>query len=143
MEANTEPNSDLRDLLSSPRKVTLLQQILGSQTGALSAVELAARNNITEREIRDHLRDLEERPSPIVTQLDATTSEIPDGIPQTYFAVTEYGIDLLKQAGIYEAVGMVYQVYTAAALELPEQDNRPVTIDDIESFDGRPTPGWL
>jgi hypothetical protein len=135
--------ADLRDVLDQT-KVRLLQQILASQTGALAAVELAARNEITESTIRDHLRSLQNRERPVVTQLDATTDDpVPNGIPRKYYAVTEYGIDLLQQLGLYEQIGILYDVYQAADLRLPEAEERPTNIEDIETYENRPSPDWL
>ena len=133
----------LRDILTDT-KLRLLQQILASQTGALSAVELAARNTITESTIRDHLHELTDRDEPIVTTLDAETDDpIPNGIPRKYYAVTEYGIDRLKQVGLYEQVGLLSDMYAAADLQLPHADDHPVTLEYIEEYDHRPSPGWL
>lgn len=94
-EMDGDRTNDLRDILV-PAKARLLQQILASTTGALSAVELAARNEITESTIRDHLRDLRNRDRPIVMSFEATESLVPNGIPCRYYAVTDYGIKLLK-----------------------------------------------
>lgn len=144
-EHETDPDrlSDLRAILTET-KVRLLQQILASPTGALSAVELAARNDITESTIRDHLRDLIERDRPIIRPLEAETDgRVPNGIPRKYYAVTEYGISLLKQVGLYEQIGILYDAYAAADLKLPDADERPVDINDIESYEHRPTPDWL
>lgn len=135
--------SDLRAILTQT-KVRLLQQILASSTGALSAVELAARNDITESTIRDHLRDLAHRDDSIIQTMDAETDDpVPNGIPRKYYAVTEYGIDLLNQVGLYEQIGILYDMYEAADLELPDADDRPVSIHDIEAYEHRPTPDWL
>lgn len=134
---------DLRDILNET-KIRLLQQILASRTGALSAVELAARNEITESTIRDHLRELADRDEPIVLTLEAETDgPVPNGIPRKYYAVTEYGIGLLKQVGMYEQIGILYDVYEAADLRLPDADGRPVSIEDIEDYPHRPAPDWL
>lgn len=142
-DTDSDRLSDLRAILTET-KIRLLQQILASPTGALSAVELAARNDITESTIRDHLRDLSQRDRPIVRTLDAETDDsVPNGIPRKYYAVTEYGIDLLKQVGLYEQIGILYDMYEAADLELPHADERPVAIEDIEAYEHRPTPGWL
>lgn len=131
---------DLQDILNET-KIRLLQQILASQTGALSAVELAARNTITESTIRDHLRELAERDDPIVTTLDAETDDpVPNGIPRKYYAVTVYGIELLQQVGLYEQIGLLYDMYEAADLQLPNADDRRVTITDIEQYEHRPSP---
>lgn len=144
-EHETDPDrlSDLRAILTET-KVRLLQQILASPTGALSAVELAARNDITESTIRDHLRDLMERERPIIQPLEAETDgRVPNGIPRKYYAVTEYGIGLLEQVGLYEQIGVLYDMYEAADLTLPAADERPVDINDIETYEHRPTPDWL
>lgn len=134
---------DLRDILTET-KIRLLQQILASRTGALSAVELAARNEITESTIRDHLRELADRDEPIVMTLEAETDDpVPNGIPRKYYAVTEYGIGLLKQIGMYEQIGILYDMYEAADLRLPDADDRPVSIEDIEDYPHRPEPDWL
>ncbi|RBI59990.1 hypothetical protein DMJ13_20090 [halophilic archaeon] len=60
-----------------------------------------------------------------------------------YFAVTEYSISLLKQADLYDQIGLLYDMYEAADLQLPDADNQPVTLDEIENYDHRPTPDWL
>lgn len=133
---------DLRDILSPP-KVRLLQQILASPTGALSAIELAARNEITESTIRDHLRDLRDRDREIVTGLNATISPVPNGIPRKYYAVSEYGVELLKQVNLYGQIGILFDMYEAADLELPSSETRSVDLEDIEGFDYRPQPDWL
>ncbi|WP_138007355.1 hypothetical protein [Halalkalirubrum salinum] len=134
--------ADLRAILVEP-KARLLQQILASPTGALSAVELAARNRITESTIRDHLRDLNNRDSEIVAVLEADASPVPNGIPRKYYAVTAYGIDLLKQVNLYEQIGVLYDMYEAAELELPDCDERSVTIAAIEAYEHRPSPEWI
>jgi len=132
---------DLRAILTKT-KVTLLQQMLASPTGALSAVELAARSEITESTIRDHLRDLTQRERPIVEVLEAETDDpVPNGIPRKYYAVSEYGIELLKQVGLYEQIGIIYDMYEAADLSVPA--DRPRDIEEIEGYEHRPTPEWL
>ncbi|NGM70269.1 hypothetical protein G6M89_14830 [Natronolimnobius sp. AArcel1] len=144
VEHNVDPDrlADLRAILTEP-KARLLQQILASQTGALSAVELAARNEITESTIRDHLRNLQNRDPKIVTVLEADASPVPNGIPRKYYAVTEYGIGLLKQVNLYDQIGILYDMYEAAELELPDIGKRPVTIEEIEWYEHRPSPDWL
>lgn len=134
--------ADLRTIVIEP-KAKLLQQILASPTGALSAVELAARNEITESTIRDHLRDLQNRDPEIVAVLEANTSPVPNGIPRKYYAVTEYGINLLDQLDLYEQIGLLYDMYEAAELNLPDRDERAVTITDIEEYEHRPSPDWI
>lgn len=132
----------LRTILH-PAKLRLLQQILASPTGALSAPELAARNEITDSTIRDHLQVLENHDPQIITALKPTESPVPHGIPRRYYAVTNYGTNLLKQTGQYEPVGVLYDAYEAADLELPIQEDHPVTLEDIETYEHRPEPSWL
>jgi predicted ArsR family transcriptional regulator len=142
-DIDTDRIEDLRDILSET-KIRLLQQILASQTGALSAVELAARNTITESTIRDHLRELSDRDNPVIRTLEPETDgPVPNGIPRKYYAVTEYGIDLLKQVGMYEQIGVLYDVYESADLRLPDPEDHPVDIEDIEEYPHRPVPDWL
>lgn len=76
-----------------------------------------------------------------MTTHDAGTDDpVPNGIPRKYYAVTEYGINLLKQVGLYEQVGILYE---AADLQLPDAGDRPVSIDDIEEYEHWPSPDWL
>lgn len=133
---------DLRRILN-PTKLRIIQQILASPTGALSAPELAARNTITDSTIRDHLQALRNCDPQIVTSLEPSESPVPHGIPRRYFAVTEYGVGLLKQTGFYEPVGMLFDAYEAADLSLPHTDGHPRSIEEIEEYQYRPEPDWL
>ena len=80
--------NDLRTVLS-PTKLRLLQQILASPTGALSAPELAARNTITSSTIRDHISDLRDTDPQIITTLEPTKSPVPAGAHARREAVPE------------------------------------------------------
>lgn len=137
-----ERMNDLRDVLI-PTNARLIQQILASSSGALSVVELAARNSISESSIRDHLRDLKDRDRPIVTSLDACESSVPRGIPERYYAVTKHGINLLRQAHLYHQIGALYDMYQSAELQLPDEESREVSLEDIEAYEHRPRPDWL
>lgn len=142
-DIDTDRIEDLRDILNET-KIRLLQQILASKTGALSAVELAARNTVTESTIRDHLRELSDRDEPIVMTLEIDTANpVPNGIPRKYYAVTEYGISLLQQVNMYDQIGVLYDMYEAADLRLPNADDRPANIETIEDYPHRPKPEWL
>lgn len=133
----------MRDLLK-PTKLRLVQQILATDTGVLNSKDLGARNTITESTIRDHLSDLRNTPPQIVTTLEPDIGErVRRSIPRTYFAVTEYGIELLNQVGMCEQLSMLYQVYEAADLEHPDGDDPPVTLEEIERYEGRPEADWL
>jgi len=135
----------LRDLqvVLSPVKLRIMQQILASSTGALSMPEFAVRNEITESTIRDHVRDLCDREQQIVTMLEPDVSPVPNGYPRKYAAVTSYGVELLKQVGQYEQVGVLYDMYEAAELSFPESRASSVSLEEIESFEHRPEPEWL
>lgn len=116
------------------RTLRLLQQILATEWGSLSARELAYRNpEITESTVRDHLREMATRDRPLVAKLNAKTHE--QNVPWTYYAVTEYAIELLKELGAYEGISVLYQMY--------EQMERTAHIERIEEFEHRPMPGWL
>lgn len=142
-DLDTDSLDELGGNLSKP-KIRLMQQILASPTGALSVIELTARNQITESTIRDHLRDLENREKPLVHALEVNTEGcIPRGIPRKYYAVSEIGIERLKQARLFDQVGILHDMYEAAELDLPNADDRAVTIEDVEAYPHRPTPDWL
>lgn len=125
--------ADMRTVLE-PRTLRILQQLLASDTGALSPKEVAFRNpDVTESTIRDHLRMLTEEG--LAEKLEPDVESIPNAIPRTYYAVSEYGIELLKQVGIYDGVAILYQVY--------QQMDRPEKIRAIEGWEHRPVPDWV
>ena len=125
--------ADMRAVLE-PRTLRILQQLLASDTGALSPKEVAFRNpDVTESTIRDHLRTLTEEG--LTEKLEPGVESIPNAIPRTYYAVSEYGIELLKQVGMYDGVAILYQVY--------REMDRPEDIQEIEEWEHRPTPDWL
>lgn len=120
----------IRSILDETR-LRLLQQILAYDDGALSVEELAYRNtDFKERTIDYHLRELEQRA--VVTKLKADTPR--NDLPSTYWAVTERGVELLKQLGFYEEIAVLSEADDA--LERTER------IREIEGFDGRPEPDW-
>lgn len=125
--------ADMRAVLE-PRTLRILQQLLASETGALSPKEVAFRNpDITESTVRDHLRALTEEG--LTEKLDPDVDSIPNTIPRTYYAVSEYGIELLKQVGMYDGIAILYQVY--------EELDRPEDVQEIEEWEHRPVPDWL
>ena len=125
--------ADMRAVLE-PRTLRILQQLLASETGALSPKEVAFRNpDVTESTIRDHLRTLTEEG--LTEKLEPGVESIPNAIPRIYYAVSEYGIELLKQVGMYDGVAILYQVY--------REMDRPEDIQEIEEWEHRPTPDWL
>lgn len=127
--------ADLRYVLQ-PTRLQLLQQILATDWGTLSPAELAFRNpDVSESTIRDHLREMTQRDRPMTAKLTVADGKGKRGIPRTFYAVTEYGIELLKSVGMYEGISLLYQLY--------ENVERPDEIRAIEAFEHRPEPEWL
>lgn len=127
--------ADLRYVLQ-PTRLRLLQQILATDWGSLSPTELAFRNpGLSESTLRDHLRDMTRRERPITAKLTVEEGEREQGVPRTFYAVTEYGVELLEAVGMYEGVSLLYQLY--------ENVDRPEKIREIEAFEHRPEPDWL
>ena len=132
---------DIEAILTSP-KLRILQQILATPTGTLSIPELIARNAISERKIRNHLGELRSRNPPLVTILHPDDEgEVPDGIPREYFAVTEYGVQLLQELGMYNQIGLLFAVYESTQHDLSNDDSW--CIEKIEAYQQRPIPDWL
>ncbi|EMA14179.1 hypothetical protein C435_16130 [Haloarcula marismortui ATCC 33799] len=126
--------SDKREILH-PTRLRLLQQILATEWGSLSARELAFRNDdLEESTVRDHLRDMANRSRPFVEKLSVKEGCRKQGLPWTFYAVTEYGIELLKEVGAYDGISVLYQMYNNLDSE---------KISEIEEFEHRPEPDWL
>jgi hypothetical protein len=126
---------DKREVLK-PRTLRLLQQMLANEWGALSPAELAYRNDdLEESTIRDHLSELEGRKRPFVEKLVVDSDDRKQNLPWTYYAVTEYAIELMQEVGVYDGVTVLYQMY-----ERMERNDR---IREIEAFENRPTPDWI
>ena len=121
-------------------KVRIMQQILASDTGALSLPELSARNDMGEEEVRDLLTELAQHDPALVTRLRPEETP-PKHYPSVYVAVTEHGINILQDAGLYDQIGLLHDAYDSADIELPE--NFGVTIEELEAWEHRPTPDWL
>jgi DNA-binding transcriptional ArsR family regulator len=120
----------MRAILEETR-LGILQQILASNSGALSVEELAYRNtDLKAGTIDYHLRELEQRD--VVTRLKA--DDPLNDIPSTYWAVTENGVALVKRLGFYDEIGVI-----AAADDALDRTDR---IREIEAFGGRPEPDW-
>lgn len=127
--------ADLRYVLQ-PTRLRLLQQILATDWGSLSPAELAFRNpDVSESTVRDHLREMAQRDRPITAKLAVAEGAREQGVPRTFYAVTEYGIELLRTVGMYEGLSLLYQVYANI--------DRPDEIRSIEAFEHRPEPDWL
>ncbi|WP_135826261.1 hypothetical protein [Halorussus ruber] len=127
--------ADFRYVLQ-PTRLRLLQQILATDWGSLSPKELSFRNpDTSESTIRDHLREMTERERPITAKLTVAEEQRRQGIPRTFYAVTEYGIELLQSVGAYDGISLLYQLY--------ENMDRPDDVRRVEEFDHRPEPDWL
>jgi len=120
----------MRAVLTQTR-LSLVQQILASESGALSVEELDYRNtDIKKSTIDYHLRELSA--SDIVTALKA--DDPANDMPNTYWAVTETGIGLLQQLGFYSEIEVLAEADRALT--------RTSRIEEIEAFPGRPDPDW-
>jgi len=129
-QLDTERLDQLRVILEETR-LRLLQQILASDSGALSVEELDYRNtDIKNQTIDYHLRELADRG--IVTKLKADSPA--NDLPSTYWAVSDLGIRLLKRLGFYDEI--------AALSEADDSLERTARIEEIEAFSGRPSPNW-
>lgn len=127
---DTDRLEQLRGLLDEVH-LRLLQQILASDSGALSVEELDYRNTDTEdRKIDYRLQKLADRG--VVTKLKADNPT--NDLPSTYWAVSDLGIQLLKRFGFYDEIG--------ALSEADDALERTDRIRNIEAFDGRPSPNW-
>lgn len=124
----------MRELLDE-QNLRIVQQLLASETGALSPKEVAFRNRgvISESTVRDHLRALEEKG--FVEKLEPNVERIPNDIPRTFYAPSSMAIELLKQMGLWDNLGMLYQLYSAL--------DRPQDIQRIKDWEHRPAPDWF
>lgn len=125
---------DKREILK-PKKLRILQQLLANDWGCLSPREVAYRNSdLEESTVRDHLRDLSNRSQPFAEKLVVDKADREEGIPWTYYAVTEYGIELLQEVGVYDGISVLYQMYENMDKE---------ELNEVESYDNRPNPDWI
>lgn len=133
-DAEVSPDEDALDRMQAileETRLSLLQQILASDPGALSVEELAYRNtDLKAGTIDYHLRELEARG--VVARLKADDPR--NDLPSTYWAVTEEGVELLQRLGFYDEISVL-----SAADDALERTER---IRAIEAFEGRPTPDW-
>jgi hypothetical protein len=130
-----EKLADLQYVLQ-PTRLRLLQQILATDWGSLSPAELSFRNpDVSESTIRDHLREMTGRDRPLTAKLTVPEGKGERAIPRTFYAVTEYGIQLLKRVDMYDGISLLYQAYESA--------ERPDEIGETERFEHRPEPDWL
>jgi DNA-binding transcriptional ArsR family regulator len=120
----------MRSVLDETR-LRLLQQILAHDSGVLSVEELDYRNtDLKEQTIDYHLRQLGDKGVVRRLKVDGGRNDLPN----TYWAVTPTGIDLLKQFGFYDEIAVLSEA--DAALERTDR------IQTIEEYDRRPEPDW-
>lgn len=120
----------MRSILDETR-LRLLQQILAHDSGVLSVEELDYRNaDLKHQTIDYHLRQLEEQDVVRRLKVDGGRNDLPN----TFWAVTPTGIDLLKQVGFYEEIAVLSEADDAL-----ERTDR---IRDIEEYEERPSPDW-
>lgn len=118
--------------------VVVMQQILSTQTATRSAVELAALRDETVEAVRDRLERLAAENKPLVTTLEVD-QPVAEDVPRRYYAVTEYGVAVLEEMGMYDQIGILYDAYRAA--DDPVTPNGWAAVDVIR--DARPSADWL
>ena len=121
---------DQRAVIESTR-LRILQVILATDWASLSKPEIAYRIPFTEEEIDESLREMEARYPPFVVVLEVPVEKREPGMPSTFYAVSEYGMELLKEVGMYDVITILYQVF-----QRMERDGR---VQKIEEFPHRPT----
>jgi hypothetical protein len=70
-----------------------------------------------------------------VKKLEPDVETVPNVMPRTFYAASPLAIELLEEMGLWENLGMLYQIY--------ESLERPEDVKRIEEWDGRPIPDWL
>lgn len=135
---------DQRFILQETR-LMILQQILASESGALSIAELDWRiQDLTDSTLRSHVSDLASRGSSgkkendddnILALLEVPSGERTNDMPDYFYAVTEYGVELLKSVNMYQPIGILYQSY--------KEVERPENIEAIEQYEQRRSPDWF
>lgn len=124
-----EELEELRILLDRTRLI-IVQQTLAHDSGVLCRAELAARNpDVNESTLQYHLDMLVEKG--ILTK--ETPPEIKRDLPSVFYAVSEHGINLLKQLNLYDEIAVWNEIY--ASVPTPDELQR------IEAMD-RPEPDW-
>lgn len=125
-QVDTDWIEQMRAVLNETR-LGLVQQLLAADSGALSVEELSYRNpDLKDGTIDYHLRELADEG--VVTKLKA--DDPVNDLPNTYWAVTETGVELLKPLGFYSEIAVLAEADTAL--------DRTSRIKQIEGFDGRP-----
>lgn len=111
-------------------QIQLLQQILAHDSGVLSIPELEARNPDMDP---DSLQQQLDRLIELGLLTIEYVSEQVGTRPSAFYAVTESGINLLKDRNLYDEISIWNQVYS----QVPTPDG----LIEIEHME-RPEPGW-
>lgn len=119
-----------------PSRLRILQAILATQSGSLTIPEIAYRVQRSESEVHAFLEEMMARERPFVVALEVPVENREPEIPSTFYAPTEYSMELLKEVGIYDAITVLYQMYERMV-------NRPEEVEVIREFEYRPSPDWL
>ena len=86
--------------------------------------------------MRESLEEMMSRERPFVVALAVPIENRDPRTPSTFYAATEYAMELLKDVGMYDVITILYQVYE-------RMDDRPEEIEAIREFEHRPSPQWL
>lgn len=121
----------MRGLLDAGR-FQIIQQLIASDTGALSVPEIMFRSDRAESTIRAHLSKLEE--DGYVTRLEPTVETVPRDMPSVFYTVTPKTLYFIRRVGLWDVHGMLYQLYDSL--------ERTDKVAKIEEWDGRPIPEW-
>jgi len=122
-----EELEEFRTLLDRTRLI-IVQQTLAHDSGVLCRAELAARNpDVNESTLQYHLDTLVEKG--ILSK--EMPSETKRDLPSVFYAVSERGIDLLKQLNLYDEIAVWNELYSQVCT--------PDELQEIEAMD-RPEP---
>jgi len=126
---SAEKLADLSWMLDRTRCI-ILQQILAHDSGVLCEPELAARNRDVNQSTLQHNIDILVDRGILTEQ---TAPEDKGNLPSVFYAVSEHGIELLKQVNLYDGIAVWKQVYSQAST--------PEKLTKIEEMN-RPEPDW-
>lgn len=127
--------ADLRFVLQETRTL-LLQQLLAVETGPLSVPELLHRNpDLDANNVRYHLREMADRG--VVERRKIPPGDRVGDLPNTFFAATDRGVQLLERAGLREEVEMWAEMYArmqqTAEIERITRSKEAARLDDNET----------
>ncbi|MFC4356545.1 hypothetical protein ACFO0N_01120 [Halobium salinum] len=97
-----------------PEELTVLQQILATDTASLSIPELVTRGSSRdESEVRNALDGLGRREFVVVLESESGY----DDAQGPFYAATESAVDYLKRAGRYDEISLWYGAFDAVSSE--------------------------